>query len=226
MQFWLSGFSSARFRHAWAVESRKSKAKNQERERLKLEIKKSKVGSRKLAGGSYQSSGWSRKQPRPSLLKPRILNLTPRTLQDEFIGVDGTLGRLLLWGEFYPSGLEQCSISPLKWDWHVVWHPTHRLVQSCSIWKLLVPYVPILLWKIAVPRSKSLVGSTKSKGARGSGEETILRHRLRADGGGLHVPVSALMVSSDDLNLTTDDLWLMTDDLRLETFLLVGSVFM
>ena len=37
-----------------------------------------------------------------------------------------------------------------------------------------------------------------------------------ADGGGLHVPVSALMVSSDDLNL-------MTDDLRLETFLLVGT---
>ncbi len=24
VQFWLSGFSSARFRHAWAVESRKS----------------------------------------------------------------------------------------------------------------------------------------------------------------------------------------------------------
>ena len=37
-----------------------------------------------------------------------------------------------------------------------------------------------------------------------------------ADGGGLHVPVCALMVSSDDLNL-------MTDDLRLETFLLVGT---
>jgi len=35
-----------------------------------------------------------------------------------------------------------------------------------------------------------------------------------ADGGGLHVPVCALMVSSDDLNL-------MTDDLRLEFFLLV-----
>ena len=32
----------------------------------------------------------------------------------------------------------------------------------------------------------------------------------------MHVPVSALMVSSDDLNL-------MTDDLRLETFLLVGT---
>jgi hypothetical protein len=37
-----------------------------------------------------------------------------------------------------------------------------------------------------------------------------------ADGGGLHVPVCALMVSSDDLNL-------MTDDLRLEFFLLVWT---
>ena len=37
-----------------------------------------------------------------------------------------------------------------------------------------------------------------------------------ADGGGLHVTVCALMVSSDGLNL-------MTDDLRLEIFLLVGT---
>ena len=37
-----------------------------------------------------------------------------------------------------------------------------------------------------------------------------------ADGGGLHVTVCALMVSSDDLNL-------MTDDLRLETETLLGD---
>ena len=49
----------------------------------------------------------------------------------------------------------------------------------------------------------------------GSRQESFLTADS-ADGWGLHVPVCALMVSSDDLNL-------MTDDLRLETFLLVGT---
>jgi len=74
-----------------------------------------------------------------------------------------------------------------------------HILKNCSFKPQVVS------WKYQVERSKK------------EGEEMIFNTDY-ADGGGLHVTVCALMVSSDDLNL-------MTDDLRLEIFLLAGSDF-
>ncbi|MCS5649738.1 MAG: hypothetical protein NZ820_10430, partial [Dehalococcoidia bacterium] len=75
--------------------------------------RKFQVGSQRGSSRQYQFNhgflGRTKKFQVATHLTTQTSYLATRTWLDEFIGVDGTVERLLLWGEFDPSVLEQCS---------------------------------------------------------------------------------------------------------------------